>query len=223
MQRAGLADRDPKSSRLPAWILFVRTGLKQERELADAMLQLLRQLGLPLLDRKGAPLIDRLIPRESPLARPNSFSGTFGTGPFPLHTDTANWLKPARYVALGAARASSDAARTTITAVPPMDHVTFEHVAAGVFVVASGRRSFLGGICQKNRSFCRFDPLCMRPLDRPSEAAMRFFEKLISGQQSTTLEWSVGDVVILDNWSVLHGRSAATGDRLLLRLYGEEQ
>jgi hypothetical protein len=211
----------PACSLLPRGALRVKTGLKRERDLADAMLQLSGQLGLPLRGRSGAPLIDRLIPREPRLARHNTFSGTFGTGSFPLHTDTAHWLKPARYVVLGAARASSDAARTTITTVPCMDQVTLEHIAAGIFVVASGRGGFLGSICQKDRPFCRFDPLCMRPVDRASEDAMRSFEELISGQQRTMIQWSVGDVVILDNWSVLHGRSAGTGERVLLRLYSE--
>ena len=165
MQKAPSSDRDAKHSALPPWTLLARTGLTRERDLADAMLQLLRQLGLPHLNRNGAPAVDRLIPREPPQARPNSFSAAFGTGPFPLHTDTAHWLKPARYVALAAARAPSDAARTTIAAIPAMDHLMFERVAAGVFVVANGRRSFLGGICQKKIPFYRFDPLCMRPLD----------------------------------------------------------
>jgi len=203
-----------------AWALFVRTGLTKERDLGDAMLQLLRRVGSPFLDRRGSPLVDRLVPRPSSLApRRASLTALFGTGPFPLHTDTATWIEPARYVALAAARVTSEAAQTTIAAVPPTDCSTAGTIAAGIFVIANGRHSFLGSILQEGRRFVRFDRSCMRPVDRTSQVAMQTFAELISREPLTTIDWNVGDVVILDNWSVLHGRSSGSGERMLLRSY----
>ena len=54
-------------------------------------------LGKPLIPWEGG-LIQELIPRAS--STPNTYSGIYGFGRFPLHTDLAHWRTPPRYLLL---------------------------------------------------------------------------------------------------------------------------
>jgi L-asparagine oxygenase len=49
---------------------------------------------------EGLDIIQTLTPREATTSTPNTYSGNFGIGDFPLHTDLAHWAMPPRYVVL---------------------------------------------------------------------------------------------------------------------------
>jgi len=195
----------------------VQSNAESESDLSDAMLQVARALA-PL----KSPRIDRLVPRSQDAARRNSLSATFGLGAFPLHSDLAHWTTPARFVVLGAASASPSSARTTVLAVPPLStEAEFNSVAAGIFVISNGSKSFLGSICRKGCPFFRFDAACMKALNPASTNAYQIFDHHLRGRPATTVQWCVGDILILDNWTALHGRTAiakSNDDRVLLRL-----
>jgi L-asparagine oxygenase len=48
---------------------------------------------------KGYP-IHQLIPNTRGSATPNTYSGIYGFGQFPFHTDLAHWRNPPRYIML---------------------------------------------------------------------------------------------------------------------------
>ncbi len=197
---------------------------REESALSGFMLNLGASLGRVVSPRGGEP-VQRLVPRDKDEAPPHSLSGMFGKDAFPLHTDLANSLRPPRFVILGAANASDFSARTTFAAIPRLSADDFSRVAEGIFEVRDGRRSFLGSICERNRPFFRFDTGCMYPVDERSRLAQTLFGELVSAEPSLAyLAWARGDVAIIDNWNVLHGRSAvlhAFDNRVLLRLYVE--
>lgn len=56
----------------------------------DEMLSIARYLGNPTLPPNG-PLVKALVPTSAESARPQTLSAHYGTGPQPLHTDTAFW------------------------------------------------------------------------------------------------------------------------------------
>lgn len=197
---------------------------RQESALSDFMLRLGATLGRVVSPCGGEP-VQRLVPRDRSEAPPHSLSGIFGKDAFPLHTDLANSLRPPRFVILGAANASPFSARTTFVVIPDLNSNDFSRIAEGIFEVRDGRRSFLGSICERNRPFFRFDAACMCPVDERSRLAQCLFRELARAEPSfADLAWTRGDVAIIDNWNVLHGRSAvlhAHDNRLLLRLYVE--
>jgi hypothetical protein len=53
-----------------------------------------------LLPHSGIPNIQALKPREQSTELNNQYSGAYGLGDFPLHTDLAHWQRPPRYMLL---------------------------------------------------------------------------------------------------------------------------
>jgi hypothetical protein len=49
---------------------------------------------------EGLSTLQQLVPRDLTDSSPNTYSGTFGTAEFPLHTDLAHWATPPRFLAL---------------------------------------------------------------------------------------------------------------------------
>jgi hypothetical protein len=54
----------------------------------------------PVLGLPGFMPVQVLKPREKTVSTPNTYSGNFGHGDFPLHTDLAHWCVPPRYFLL---------------------------------------------------------------------------------------------------------------------------
>ena len=75
----------------------------------EQLLELAKTFGLPEPSPNGE-MIKEIRVTKSHDARPGSQSAIFGTGSFPLHTDTVLWPVPVRYVLL---RAYGDIRRPT--------------------------------------------------------------------------------------------------------------
>src|SRR5260370_12977058 len=75
----------------------------------SALLELARSIGRPVPSPSGE-LVRELAPKPPAAAGRGTLSKAYGMGAFPLHTDTAFWPVPARYVVL---LASGDIRRYT--------------------------------------------------------------------------------------------------------------
>jgi alpha-ketoglutarate-dependent taurine dioxygenase len=213
------------SSHLGDGAVLVQIASATEADLIATMRSIARQLGEPLTLARG-DAVERLIPRTAIEATPNSLSGRFGRGAFPLHTDLAHRLTPPRFMILGAAEVEPRAARTVVTAAPELRSRERSVVRDGVFLVSNGGRSFYSSILGAGRPFIRFDTACMRPTDAHATEAERVFRECLKQEESVEITWQSGDILVLDNWNVLHGRTepeSKTAKRVLLRLYGVEK
>lgn len=195
---------------------FTREGLSLE------LARIAATLGTMVKGRGG--FMEEVAPQQSSNARIASLSSRYGLNPFPLHTDTAHWLTPCRYLALACVRVGSKPAPTVIldSDVAWGDFSESERMASrsAVFAIRNGRNSFYGSILDESRSFIRIDPGCMMPLSLEGEVALeafgveRHFRKLIRH------DWTVGDILVFDNWRFLHARGVdapTDSDRLLMR------
>lgn len=54
----------------------------------------------PIDPVEGLAEIQALTPQTETASPPNTSSGNFGIGEFPLHTDLAHWAVPPRYIVL---------------------------------------------------------------------------------------------------------------------------
>src|SRR2546426_357548 len=151
----------------------MESGINSERGLPTFMLEVARRLGSRSCGSTGRASLDRLVPKGRNAARRNTLSMMFGMGAFPMHTDLAHWVTPARYIILAAEFADPNSAATNIVPVPRIDHPTLSVIESGVFLIRNGSRSFLGSICSAGRRFYRFDPVCMKPIDSVSDVAGR--------------------------------------------------
>jgi hypothetical protein len=186
----------------------------------DEFINLSECLGQPLPSRAGASIIDELRPTSKREARPRSLSALHGLNGFPLHTDTAHWRTPARYVALRAATNECGARPTMILDLQSLMFQADEVAALkrATFSVRNGRHSFLCTIISADNSMVRFDPGCMTPTSTVATTAFAIFSGKMKVSYHHRIFWRQGDTLILDNWRLLHGRASVAFNDSSLRL-----
>lgn len=187
----------------------------------EALLKLALTLGPVLAD--GNRRVTRLSPRQR-RAAPETFSDKFGTGAFPLHTDTAFWPWPAKLIAM---RVHGDLRRATpvLTFSRVFKELSIDgrQVDQSIWTVGRRLKHYLPmRVRRGGQSGCRFDPLCMAPANdwaREIEFALRDH---LAKVEPDEVNWEEGAAIVLDNWSTLHGRGSQPqeeDDRILTRIY----
>jgi alpha-ketoglutarate-dependent taurine dioxygenase len=191
----------------------------------ESLLALASSLGSPIPSPTGEP-VKRLSVASAIAARPGTLSATHGAGEFPLHTDTAFWLLPARYIIL---RAYGDIRRHTVVS-------TFAEVTArcgagascliekSVWVIRTPRSSFYCGMRFRHRGCVglRYDGNCMFPANRAAREVQQFLEQAQMTEHRNKISWEANNAVVISNWVALHGRGPepdCEGERILERVY----
>lgn len=166
--------------------------------------------------------VQRVRPLSVGVGRGHAFSNIHGYGPFPLHTDTAFWSVPARFVLMQAQTASS-----TPTVILGPEHVArlLSHACASRAIFRSKR---IGGAIYCSPLLdhvvpgsVRYDPAHMEPANN----AARDFVALVEEQRASSsiiFHWTGNNAVLIDNWLCLHGREAVDAsdcERSILRMY----
>ena len=198
-------------------------SLTASTDLKAAVIHVARGLGDIVPARRGA-MAEIFSPRTSEGARGASLSGRFGLGPLPFHCDTAHWLVPCRYVVL-ACQATGTVRSPTLLLDTRELHLSGSERAlasSAVFCVRSGRRSFYASILDATRPFLRIDPGCMEPIGEDAVEAIKLFSRERERTTALAFDWAAGDILVIDNWRVLHGRgNEAEADigRTLVRAY----
>ena len=201
----------------------IETGIEKCVDLESWILAAGKQFGDVCTSRRGSNLIDVLTPTIRSKSRSPSLSKKFGRSSFPLHCDTAFWPTPCRYIVLGCVRPGSSPAATLIldTAKLSFSDEERKSIEQAIYVVNNGRRSFYCSIMNSSQPFFRFDPGCMEPQCKKGAYVI----DLLSAERNQDLvvryNWKVGDVLIIDNWRILHGREQCEFDedeRKLLRV-----
>jgi len=190
----------------------------------EDMLQLARSLGIPLPSRPASPLIDPLRPVSRSQAHPFSLSAQHGAGAFPLHTDTAHWRTPARYVLLRAVGVHNDSRATLLLDSRSLPLEAADHclLKRAVFAVRNGRSSFFSTILPEDERFLRFDRGCMSPRTPSARHALCIIAAAEASCSPVEINWAANRTLVLDNWRLLHGRCDGgrpnKDDRLLQRV-----
>jgi len=189
------------------------------------LLELGMALGYPVPSPNGEMVKEIRITKEEK-AMPGSQSALYGTGPFPLHTDTVFWPTPVRYVIL---RGYGDTRRpTTLMSFSEMLRRCGAGAAAmaanSIWTVREGSRRFfcslkfrLGGLVG-----WRYDADLMSPANHAAIAIRQMFEPIAKGEVTDRIFWSGNTALVLSNWQVLHGRGPEPSDegpRIVERLY----
>ncbi len=191
------------------------------------LLELARTIGRPVPSPSGE-LAREITPTPQAAARKGTLSDAYSTGSFPLHTDTAFWPVPSRYVLL---RARGDLRRHT-TVLPFAD--LFREGTAdlcalvdrSVWLVRMPCGSFYCSM--KFRSVdgigWRYDSQCMNPANGAARSLKEMLDLMLSHGRAHKIDWTGDLAVILSNWHVLHGRGPSPpheNGRILERVYVE--
>jgi alpha-ketoglutarate-dependent taurine dioxygenase len=194
--------------------------LKEDHE--RKLLDMAQAFGEPVASRPSGPRVDRLAPVTANHSHPRSLSRVFGMGVFPLHTDTAHWPIPARFVLLACVSPGRAGRKTLLLSISDLSLEPEEHrlLLSGVFLVRNGKNSFYASVLSVDRPFIRLDPGCMSPATSEGSRAWEMISRKTQHARPTAVIWQPGDVLVIDNWRTLHGREAANGDedRLIIRV-----
>lgn len=186
------------------------------------------KLGVPE-EVEGLRFIQELLPTTPDLTTPNTYSGNFGLGVFPLHTDLAHWSKPPRYLMLRCVRGDKDAHTYIVDGRSIVAAIGSSMLAR---CLARPRRPMKGAFqllpiwrsSTDHRHQCiRWDSIYLKPANEYAKNVFRLIEDCISDfRPISTVLLNAGDTLILDNWRLLHGRSAISStesSRRIQRVY----
>lgn len=190
------------------WIAYSYDGHDLERHL----LHVAASLGTPTIGREKKAVTERIRPMNEQKARTSSLSRRFGFNALPLHTDTAHWIEPSRFVVLGCSNAGLRESRTLLADSRSLkfSDAEWNETAKATYRVLNGRHSFFAPIFGPEKQFCRFDEGCMDPVDNLSTEVMRKISYLFKNGPLEEISWQRGKVLIIDNWRMLHGRTAVS-------------
>lgn len=192
---------------------------------ADA-LAVANTLGHPLEPWEGGTVQD-LVPRS--IATPNTYSGSYGLGCFPFHTDLAHWRIPPRYLLLRCVTGYADVPTLLLDGKSIFDAVTLDILTRAIFKPRRPRNGALAllRLCEPtSEGYCfRWDELFLKPASKIGElASQRIKEHLDKCEPLKIALARVGDTLLIDNWRMLHARSpipAERENRKIQRIYLE--
>lgn len=154
-----------------------------------------------------------ISPKDEYSSTPNTYSGNYGLGAFPLHTDLAQWRMPPKFVVLRCMAGSPDVATNLLDGDTIVDRRNKTKLAKAL---VEPRRPIDGSIpllrlyqqMSSNRGLLRWDPLYIRPASRNGEIACDLISQLLAKSKAISVYLKdPGDTLIFDNWRILHGRS----------------
>jgi hypothetical protein len=192
---------------------------------AEAVLAEIRALGDLLGTRavgRARALEEVVRPKTSGEAHPRSLSAQYGLNSLPLHVELSHRPLPCRYLLLGCIDPGSPSAVTRLLEWRTLGFSREElHLLESAPVlVRTGRRSFYSTVLPSDRTFLRYDPGCLEGVDERGRSALKLVERRLALGSPDTHEWRRGDILIIDNWRVLHGRgpSESGSGRSLARI-----
>lgn len=192
---------------------------------SDAMLNEIRwlgdSLGMRALGRARA-LEEVVQPQRSPEAHPRSLSARYGLDALPLHVELSHRPRPCRYLLLGCLAPGAPRATTMLLDWRSLAFSSddFQLLESAPVLVRTGRRSFYSTILSSDRTFLRYDPACVEGVEQRGRSALQLLARRLSLASSENHEWRQDDILIIDNWRVLHGRgpSQLNSGRSLARI-----
>lgn len=165
-----------------------------------------------LLASSGIPTVQALRPRGTNEVSPNQYSGHYGLGSFPLHTDLAHWVVPPRYLLLRCLVGTKDVFTNILPWTRIVDVVGTAALRKAVFRARRRRAGYSGLVRAMSRhqqaEVFRWDPIFLKPLNQHAHALEAVMvDPTWNKKVIKILLRQPGDTILIDNWRMLHGRS----------------
>jgi hypothetical protein len=203
------------------WSRF-SSGAGCEDEIVLAVDRTAEFLGRPTVGRAGA-IREMITPSIRADAFPRSQSAAHGLDALPLHAELSHRPVPCRYVVLGCVDPGNSSSATTM-----LDWRTLRFAAdemallkGAPLLVRNGRKSFYSTAIPPDERFLRYDGQCLEAVDARGRVALKTVETRLSTVAPAAHHLLRGDVLVIDNWRMLHGREAVpeySGRRFARRL-----
>lgn len=183
-------------------------------------------LGKPLMPWTRG-LIQELVPRAS--ATPNTYSGMYGLQRFPFHTDLAHWPLPPRYLLLRCINGHEDIPTLLLDGRRLIDFLTPDILKRAIFKQRRPRNGSLSLLRlyapAEVGDLLRWDQAFIKPASKIGDIADRQIRCwLAQADPSHVALARRGDILLVDNWRMLHARPsipAGRQNRKIERIYLE--
>ena len=181
-----------------------------------------------IIPHPSGELISVLKPSDGVASIRGTFSSIYGFEAFPLHTDTAFWPKPARYIVMGVLNEDKTSTNivSTISILNTLTRFARNAAKTAVYKVTTPSGVHFTSLMFNERGSkgFRFDPCCMIQANESAKIFDSEFREATTAIKPYKITWNSGKALIIDNWNAMHGRSAikdSSKNRELLRIYVE--
>lgn len=190
----------------------------------DELKELAFKLGQVVKHPNGQEIYT-LKPKDGMNSGKGTFSNKYGFGKFPLHTDTAFYAHPIRFMILNSSKESN--CHTTIVPIKKVLELLNEEemhkISRAIYIVKTNENRFFTSLIFNELGIqgFKYDPSCMFPYNKKAKEAETKLRELLSKVKPIEIKWTKNKTVIIDNWRTLHGRSTAKSEenRELKRIY----
>lgn len=185
----------------------------------SSTMEVAMMFGTPLevskqIGHRNIPDIQSLKPRQKSDNLKNQYSGHFGVGEFPLHTDLAHWSYPPRYLLLRCI-VGSMSVTTNYIHIDKLKKIIGNSMFKKSVVKIRKSRAFATN-CLLPTSFfsggvegIRWDSLFLSPMNNSANKIANYLcQEGIQSNLDHVILKNTGDTIIIDNWKMLHGRGA---------------
>lgn len=185
------------------------------------------QIGSSWFHERGG-FVHRLTPSGIDDVVPNTYSGRYGVERFPLHTDLAHHTEPPRYFLLRCVRGYSEVSTNLIDGRDMVRSIGASLLARALVQPRrprGGARPLLPiyQLHKGDHGLLRWDETYIQPASVAGEQAFASISCYLTKVAPTSIQLTApGDTLIVDNWRMIHGRSAVPPycqDRLIERAY----
>lgn len=191
----------------------------------DDIVEIASDLGDPLtLWAQG--LVQNLVPRV--VSDPNTYSGNFGLGCFPFHTDLAYWRRPPRYLLLRCLAGYEDVPTLLIDGRALINAISRDTLTRAIYKPRRPRDGSFSLLrlfesTSDGADLLRWDEIFLRPASRVGDVADAQIRHWLAKCEPSLIRLvRRGDTLLIDNWRMLHARSPipmGRGDRCIQRVY----
>ena len=173
----------------------------------------------------GYQKVQGIVPKREEQSSKSSYSGNFGLGEFPLHTDLAHWHIPPRFILIRCIVPNPSIFTHIASFSALINDLPSNIISRAMFTQRRpiNKRKFLMKFKQGN--IYRWDSIFLLPTNAEGSYLFKVFNDLNSKHVMKISLSEVGRTIILDNWKMLHGRSecdALNCHRLIERAYLSE-
>ena len=182
---------------------------------ADDLLGFAAALGRPHPDPRDRVLVKDIRPQPKDTANTNTLSSRYGMGAFPVHTEAAYLRKPPRFLMLYCVEPGSGGRTTVLLDAATLFSRLPDARRPGTWVVKAGRRPFLCDVLWRqapNGFGIRYDRECLFPRGPAALAEEQSIREFIALSMPTPIEWASGQLLVIDNHRMLHGRGGSNND-----------
>lgn len=174
--------------------------------------------------------VHALRPSELEVSAPNTYSGRYGHGEFPFHTDFAHYPGPPAFLMLRCIRGYSQVTTRLIDGFQIVGKIGSSLLSRAL---VQARRPFRGALPlmtiwepHVGSGQLRWDEEYLKPASFAGEEAMtQIADEIARSEPSSVALSEPGDTLVIDNRRVLHARAAVPPDcrdRVIERVYLED-